>query len=115
MLRAAGGGRKIFKVPIEKLSFANTVAQIALVFVINLCDMTREPPPLFLYIFTRLLIYKSGALDLILKLSGNLKRHLAFKLTTTFHSQILLAFQQKSAWKTVKLSLLRSTGTRRNK
>ena len=40
------------------------------------------------------------------------KRHLAFKLTTTFHSQILLAFQQKSAWKTVKLSLLRSTGTR---
>ena len=71
MLRAAGGGRKIFKVPIEKLSFANTVAQIALVFVINLCDMTKKPPPLFLYLYpTTGGIYKSGALDLILKLSG---------------------------------------------
>ena len=42
MLRAAGDGREIFIVLIEKLSFTNTVAQIALVFGINLLNMTQN-------------------------------------------------------------------------
>ena len=42
MLRAAGDGREIFIVIIEKLSFTKTAIQITLVFGMRLCDMKKN-------------------------------------------------------------------------